>query len=112
MGTPPAALRGAPRPGGERQAKLDVLEKLAHVTDNSSATERRRSRTRVERYELAAEKDASAALSRFESAAQAAGALGEFVEALESRLSSAKISRETHPSREDRRGSGARRSAR
>lgn len=72
------------------EAKLEVLEKLAHVTGQQLG-DRAASFVYARRaYELAADKDPKGALARFESAAQAAGAWGELVEALETRLAGAK----------------------
>ena len=73
------------------EAKLEVLEKLAHVTGHQLG-DRAASFTYARRaYALAAAKDEISALSRFEAAAQAAGAWGEFIETLEARLPEASV---------------------
>ncbi len=58
------------------EAKLDVLEKLAHVTGQQLGDRAASFAYARRAYDLAAEKDAKAALEKFESAAQAAGAWG------------------------------------
>ena len=68
------------------EAKLLVLEKLAHVTGNQLGDRAASFAYARRAYDLAANEDPKAALVRFETAAQAAGAWSEFVEALEARL--------------------------
>jgi tetratricopeptide (TPR) repeat protein len=69
--------------------KLAVLEKLAHVTGHQLGDRAASFAYARRAYDLAAEKNPRAALATFEAAAQAAGAWGEFVEALEARLPNA-----------------------
>ncbi len=67
------------------EAKLAMLEKLAHVTGHQLGDRAASFAYARRAYALAAARDAKGALARFESAAQAAGAWGELVEALDTR---------------------------
>ncbi|HEY2517610.1 MAG TPA: tetratricopeptide repeat protein [Polyangiaceae bacterium] len=68
------------------EGKLAVLEKLAHVTGHQLGDRAASFAYARRAYELAAPLDPARALSRFEAAAQSAGAWTEFVETLDQRL--------------------------
>ena len=71
------------------EAKLRVLDRLAHVTGHQLGDRAASFAYARRAYELAAKVDAKGALAKLEAAAQAAGAWSELIETLEKRLEEA-----------------------